>query len=537
MLNKIILSGLFFLISSPLALATVKLSVSGLDSPLVSAGAGKKPVKVIITGSVGLLEVKGQFSAHGKPDAVKETKTVKGQNDVILEFDFPMIGYYDITVVAHNGRNEVAKTMSNYAVVPDNRYDHPREMGTCTHFAQGKGAYPLTFNLLKLAGFTRIRDDFSWQAIEPKPKKYHIPERIEKLVNTAARYKIKPLLVTGYCTTAYKGKYKKNFVTTPETIDAYANAVAYAVKHFGKRVMQWELWNEPNVAHPIKDYLPMLKVVYPKAKKANPKATFISCGGGGAGGGPGGGMIIPIVEAGGVNFQDGFSIHPYMVPFDPDYGYGANGGPYARVNISGYSNFLRGFINHNLKKNHRKLSLWVTEIGWPVDMISKGHSRMTPITQAAYLARTYLLSRKENLAKGVFWYDFQNDGINPKNKEHNFGIIRKDYSPKPAYQAAAVVAWILRNRPFIREIKLRSSCKHCKAYVYGQGKDQVIAVWADAQNVPEGYTEKAIFNLPFYGGKAILVNWDGSKSKPRYKNYTVAVNAGILPQYIIQKGN
>ena len=51
-----------------------------------------------------------------------------------------------------------------------------------------------------------------------------------------------------------------------------------------------------------------------------------------------------------------------------------------------------------------------------------------------------------NIASGVpisIWYDWRDDGDNPKNPEHRFGLVHREYhegrdpvyDPKPAYQA------------------------------------------------------------------------------------------------------
>ncbi len=515
---------------------TAKLTVTGSDCQLVSAKPGKKTIKVKVEGNTNPVQVFGEIYQYDQKKPCARSKKITISNTGTIEFDLRSTGFYEFTIIAKaNDGKELDRVSSTYAVVPDNNYDHPREMGTCTHFGQGKGAYPLTFNLLNLAGFTRIRDDFSWQAIEPKPKKYQVPKRIEKLVNTAIKYKIKPLLVTGYGTRAYEGKYSNGFVNTPEMREAYGNAVVFAVKHFGNRVTEWELWNEPNRAHPVKHYLPMLKVVYPIVKKANPRATFISCGGGGAGGGPGGGMIIPIIKAGGVDFQDGFSIHPYMAPHDPDYGYGARGAPIPRVSVPVFAPFQKRIAEKNPKSNGRKLSVWVTELGWPTEHPSTRQHPTTEMLQAAFFARTYLMFRKENAVKGIFWYDFQNDGINPKEKEDNFGIIRKDFSPKPAYQAAAVVAWILRNRPYVRDLSPKDKMNNSKVYQYGQGKDRVIVAWLAAPEGSAKQSENINIKLPFSPRKAILLDWQGKKQKLNAKNGTVMLKTTYLPQYIVQK--
>lgn len=111
------------------------------------------------------------------------------------------------------------------------------------------------------------------------------------------------------------------------------------------------------------------------------------------------------------------------------------------MNIPTVWPYLKKISEENLRSDKKELSVWVTEIGW-------NSTTNLDIEQAAYLARTYLLSRRHYMSPGVFWYDFQNDGDTPDNIEHNFGLLRSDFSPKPSYQAAAVVASLLKNYTF-----------------------------------------------------------------------------------------
>ncbi|MCX7867287.1 MAG: hypothetical protein N2438_09200, partial [Limisphaera sp.] len=54
--------------------------------------------------------------------------------------------------------------------------------------------------------------------------------------------------------------------------------------------------------------------------------------------------------------------------------------------------------------------------------------------QGRYLPRQWLT----NLTNDVFlsiWYDWKNDGPDPHEREHNFGTVYPDLTPKPAYHA------------------------------------------------------------------------------------------------------
>lgn len=522
------------------------ITATGPDHPTVTEGAGTKTLKVRLDGNLNQLIVRAEIRKWTERTPVATVAPAPAKRENELKFQLPDLGIYHVTVIVERDGKPVATTECAYSAIPHrlSDADRPQEMGTCTHFAQGKGSYPTTFELLKLAGFTRIRDDLAWEHIEPEPRKYLIRKEMDQLVDTAARYGIKPLLVTGYINPlAYPGKFTKAFPTTQEMFDAYGNAVAFAVKHFGNRVTEWELWNEPNAAHPVKDYLPMLKTLYPKIKAANPNAIVISCGGGGAGGGPGGAMIVPIVNAGGVEFQDGFSIHPYMAPHDPDFGYDAgSNSPIPAVNIPIFTKHLRTFADRNPKKDGRKLLFYITELGWPAEFYSFRSTPVTPEIQAAYLARTYLLNRA-NGNQPLYWYDFQNDGTDPRYSEHNFGIINSDYSPKPAYQAAAVVASMLRNKPFagsLTDAKVKKGAADAikkgiyKLYVYGKGDDRMIAIWSTEQSSRNPRVE---FKLPFPYEKARLVDWQGAELPLPQKldGNRIELTLSAWPQYITAK--
>jgi hypothetical protein len=52
------------------------------------------------------------------------------------------------------------------------------------------------------------------------------------------------------------------------------------------------------------------------------------------------------------------------------------------------------------------------------------------------------------------WYDFRNDGTDPMYNEANFGVVRRDFSPKPAYLALRTVATQLPGARDCRQVDL-----------------------------------------------------------------------------------
>jgi hypothetical protein len=371
-----------------------------------------------------------------------------------LELTLPAPGLYQLELSATAPDGTVLATTSTRlaSVLPGKANAAlPDDWGVCTHFGRKKEKIPRSLELIRLAGFSRIRDEVYWDNIEKKPGEFTFPEHADTYIKTASSLGLRPLVVLSYGNrktypSAFSGT--KGFPESPEARALFARYAREVVTRYQSHVKDWELWNEPHAggqASP-KTYTALLEKVYPEIKSIDPKATVISCGGGGAGGGPGAQYITGIRNNGGLDYQDAFSIHPYMAPGNnPDTGYPAKNSPIPRVSIPVVWPHLKDFINHNRRTNGKPLELWVTEIGWFTSPVKFANPELT---QAAWFARTYLLSRRHAAARAVFWYDFQDDGNNPGNKEHNFGLITADYQPKPSYVTAATLSATLGNRPW-----------------------------------------------------------------------------------------
>lgn len=318
----------------------------------------------------------------------------------------------------------------------------PLVTGVCTHFAQGKGSGGQAFNLFREAGIDSIRDEAYWSNVE-KEKGTLNPAAYQWYINAAAKHGIKPLTVLSFSNRFYDGG---DLPSSPEGIEAYARYSEATAAAFKNKHGYFEIWNEWDAGFggkltPCADrmtpesYLNVVKVVYPRLKKAAPEAIILA--GAVTGSGVRNGWVDKLVKAGIMNYCDAISIHSYC---------SKDGGTPEM-----WYEWMVSLEQRLTKLNHdRKVPLYITEMGWPTQI--GGRDATSRANSAAYLARTLLLARTLPFIKGIWWYDYQDDGWKYRFNEDNFGIQRPDQTPKPAWFAMRDVNRLMKNASLLRRV-------------------------------------------------------------------------------------
>jgi hypothetical protein len=503
----------------------VDLTVAGRGYELIRTGPGIMRIRyrAELPGALNDLHAVGVVSQPDRSgeELISKTRHIGSYSTVegCLEFDLPQLGYYDVAVKLFSNEKVIAEATTTCAVIPNNSEILVRDFGVCTHLRGVEGFFSRYLDLIRMAGISRIRDDFTWGIVEKEKGVYNVPDYYGEYLAAATNRGLEPLLILCYNTPNYKAG-TRGFPKGDEARQAFVQYARMAVSSYGRYVKNWELYNEPVGVSIVTEYLPLLKLVYPAIHELQPEAEVISCGGAGAGGGVGGQYIWGIFRAGGVDYQDGFSIHAYMAPSNPDTGYPAKNNPLPAVNVPVVWKYMQNsVINRFTREDGKALNLWVTEMGWTCG----GKKPVSDTLQASYLLRTYLLARRHGTAKAVFWYDFMNDGDTFENKEHNFGLVRRDFSPKPSYVAVAILSNTLANRKFAGILMDGA----VKLYQYGEKKDRIIAGWS-----VNGDKEVTV-NLP--AGSFVLRDWQGRETPlvPMLGNVTLTLTE--MPVYIVSK--
>ena len=321
----------------------------------------------------------------------------------------------------------------------------PQCVGVNIHFT---GAPARDLDGLQAGGFGWVRMDFDWGAIETVKGRYDFAAYDTLLAGLTARH-IKPLFILDYGNDLYQTGAPR----TPVARAAFARFAAAAVTHFKGRLILWEIWNEPNGGFwkPQADAAEYGRLAFETAraiKEADPSATVLAPGSAG----------IPLdfletaFRTGLLRYIDAVSLHPYR----------------GDTPESAAADFpaVRSLI-HRYAPQGKRIPLVSSEWGYTAVTVSEEQ-------QGQYLAREWL----SNLAEGVrlsIWYDWHNDGPNPKDSESNFGTVHNDYLPKPAFLAAQRLTRALGGCRFVKRLPLASGEDYL--LLFSDGKSVKTASW------------------------------------------------------------
>ena len=332
------------------------------------------------------------------------------------------------------------------AAQPATRPDtSPMTFGVCTHFVQRKGLLEENLRLIKQAGVESIRDEVPWAAVEREKGVLTVPERVDAYVDAALAEGLEVVLVLDYGNGFYeKGKKPK----APESIAGFVRYATFVAEHFAGRVSTYEVWNEWDIGIGTatgekgtpQGYMNLLKPTYAALKALDSSLTVV--GGAVSPHGLGNDFFETLVGLGLADHCDAVSVHPYL--------YAAK--PAEKSTAEACFDRLREFDRLLREANGGEgVPLLVTEIGWPTH---EGRGGSSPQRAADQLARLHLLVATLPAVRGLWWYDFQNDGWNPKYNEDNFGLVKADLTPKPAYHALADVVAFLKDAEAIERLSV-----------------------------------------------------------------------------------
>lgn len=339
----------------------------------------------------------------------------------------------------------------------------PQGLGVNIHFYQGNET---DLSMIEASGMGVIRMDISWDHAEKTPGVYDFSQ-YDQLVRDMEALGIRILFIIDYGNTLYDEGIAPH---TDAGRLASANFCAALAERYAAKHIIWELWNEPNLDQfwkpepDVDAYMAWCHTVVPAIRQADPDAC----------------IIAPAVsrvdrtflrgcfERGLLDLVDGISVHPYRSP---------DQGPESALKEYGS---LEKMIDDFKPAGRGTIPIISGEWGYT-------SKELSPELQGKYLARQWLA----NLAAAVpvsIWYDWHDDGQDPEEREHHFGSVTWDYTPKPAYTAMKTLTEQLNG--YLPKGRLQLEKEEDFAVLLQNGDAWRIALWTTGEShemsLPEG---------------------------------------------------
>lgn len=372
----------------------------------------------------------------------------------------------------------------------------PEPFGVNIHFTRA-GAQELDY--LARGGFRWVRMDFQWHLVETELGKYNFSD-YDFLVASMARRGIRLVFILDYGNPLYDHGYPP---TSPGGRAAFARFAAAAAARYRDSGVIWEIWNEPNLDHfwtpkaNAGDYGALALVTAAAIRRADPDALIVApalCGYEWA-------FWETLGRLGLFQHLDAITVHSYGVLSPEEILH-----PYLA---------LRALVD----RHNPRWTLPILSGEWGFSTTEGG---MSEGQQAQYLARQWLFNLAHDIHLNI-WYDWHDDGPDPHDPEHHFGIVRHDYTAKPAYQAARALLTTLDGYRFMRRIPLERADDYL--LLFQKDAQVALAVWTTG----EAHT----LILPIPTDDVETVDMLGNVSTLESQGAGLAVPVSPSPRYLV----
>lgn len=398
-------------------------------------------------------------------------------------------------------------------------------LGVAAHFRGDRSDSQRRLQKAKEAGFGFVRTDLFWNRIEPVRGSYDFSVA-DQLLADASALGLRVLFILAYENALFKDGV---LMSTDGERNAFAAYAAAAAARYRGRGVKFEIWNEQNSGAicPAGNegfWLPAPNAQY-YAKLVTTTMTAIR-------------VVDPTVEVtiGGLtpSFTSPCDLtQPTQFSFQYIDSMHSAGG-LTNVSALGYHPYydtaeMWGAELHMLRTSLRDkglptLPVWDTE--WGVSSAcpdgerpcAQGNTQAKRDRQAVRLARRFLVGLAMGLQVNV-WYDLVDDGVDPSNREHHFGLYDTQFNAKPALAAMQTLADASTQRLAGLVLDLPSGMH---ALRFQKGTDTVYTVWVDRGSMQLSADTTGLLRALDVQGKALPLSGSWSvreSSGPIYLTY------------------
>ena len=395
----------------------------------------------------------------------------------------------------------------------------PSNNSTATEIPEGFGVnidftdpQPGELKMLSEAGLRWVRMDLKWDVTERRLGVYDF-SAYDRLMTALGPFKLRALFILDYGNPLYDNGAPPR---TEPARQAFARWAVAAAKHFGGRGALWEVYNEPN--HSLfwppqpkaSEYVALALAVGRAFREAVPEEKLI---------GPATSEIdFEFIEscfrAGLLEYWSAVSIHPYRRN-DPE----TAAADYCRLrelvqryaaNVQSPKSKVQGPVATGSGSNRVISSQAIPIISseWGYSAVWRG---LTEDKQGELLARAWLTNAANDISLSI-WYDWRDDGVDPKEPEHHFGMVANAYhqgrepvyDPKSAYLAAKTLTTFFNGYRFAERLAVGSSDDYVLAF--RKGSELRFAAWTTSNRSREVV-------IPFSSGRYEITRHTGEEPK------------------------
>jgi hypothetical protein len=397
----------------------------------------------------------------------------------------------------------------------------PQSLGVNIHFTDPQ---PGEIKMIAEAGFRWVRMDFKWNVTERERGRYDFSE-YDRLMKALDEYKIQALFIFDYGNPLYDHDAPPR---TAATRQAFARWAVAAAKHFSNRGVIWEIYNEPNISmfwppRPnVSEYVELALVVgrafrleVPNEKLIGPAVSEIDSS-----------FLDECFKAGLLDYWSAVSVHPYRHD-DPET---------VALDYCRLRKLIQGYRNPTSRSNDGKSSTNSSLPERQIKIISGewGYSstlrNMTEEKQGAWFAREMLTNIANEISISI-WYDWRDDGSDPKDPEHHYGLVRNAYQsgrdqvyePKPAYRAAKTFSEYFSGYVFEQRLPVVRNDDYI--LVFGRGADHRWAAWTTSATAHR-------INIPMTQGEFKVTRHTGESAGSVAGQIGISIEVSTQPVYI-----
>jgi hypothetical protein len=365
------------------------------------------------------------------------------------------VSFDDLRLLDCDGTFQIDAAAQTDPPQPDSLELRPR-LGVNIHLLRDDPA----LDAAQAAGFGFIRMDLLWANIE-KGGSYRFLA-YDRLLRALDARGMGVLWILDYGHPDHGGGAPR----TPEDIAAFGRFVEAAAGHFKGRNVRYEIWNEPDVNRfwdpfpKASEYGALLREALAAIRRADPSAKVSS-------GGVSKFDQDFLSQAVGRNLASALTaigVHPYT-----------DRGP---ETIAPELGMLSDWVTRALGE---RIEVWDTEWGYSSTGRAEGgsgngHTDVGRERQASLAVREILTVWAVGFPLAV-WYDLRDNGPDPANPEHNYGLLDSSGNEKPAIRAVRNLTALLNGRKYAGMIRKTQPGIHAMRL---DGSTDIIAiVWTD----------------------------------------------------------